>query len=178
MIGDTVNTAQRIESKAGRGQSFISEDTFRQIERSVAAVKLPAVEVKNKSGTVQMYSVRAVTPPTGYAGVLASVPTQVIEGDRIAEGLFVWAKQDGNRLVLELCADRAPKEFAQIEINLRVQEKPELPTLSGIVVASHKVEGPGSALVAIENPPPETLALFTPGTVVAAGITAEEVVRR
>ena len=58
VIGDAVNTAQRIESTAGHGQVFVSEATHKQVRKQVSAVKLPPVEVKNKSGLVQMYSIR------------------------------------------------------------------------------------------------------------------------
>ncbi len=178
VIGDSVNLAQRIESKAGRGQVFISYDTFREVKRSVAAVELPEVGVKGRSGPVKMYSVRAVAPPSAGEGILANLPVRVIVGDKVADGLVVWAKPERKRLLAEICASAVPEEGTSVELGPCVQEKPGLANFTANVLAARAVDGPGSALVEIVSPTKELTSILSPGMVVRADITAEEVVRR
>ena len=59
-----------------------------------------------------------------------------------------------------------------------MQEKPELANVTAHVLAARAVDGPGSALVEIVSPTKELTSILSPGKVVRADITAEEVVRR
>jgi adenylate cyclase len=178
VIGDSVNTAQRIESKAGRTQVFISGSSYEEVAPSVGAIKLPAVEVKNKSGLVQMYSIRAVCAPGGLAGILTSLPvTYAGPSGAQTDGLIVWAKPDAGKLLIELCATEVPAVGAEVELDIRVQEKPSLQDVAGRVVAARSVQGPGSALLEVASPSKALMGLISPGSVLPADITAAQVVR-
>jgi class 3 adenylate cyclase len=178
VIGDAVNTAQRIESKAGRGQVFVSDATFKQVKKQVAAVKLPPVEVKNKAGLVQMYSIRCTKPADGAEGVVTNLQVSVTGGGaKAAEGLVVWAIPDKRRTIVDLCSAAVPSQGSELSLQFKLAERPDLPTITGRVVAARKTRGPGSAMVEIPNCPKDILQLVTPGHVVAADITADQVVR-
>jgi class 3 adenylate cyclase len=58
VIGDTVNTAQRLQSVAGPGQIIINEQCFQNIKESFHCVKLSEVNLKNKELPVTIYNVK------------------------------------------------------------------------------------------------------------------------
>ncbi len=60
VLGDTVNTAQRIESRACYNQVLVSESTLAVYSDRVTALSLPAVKMKNKAEPVNTYSVRGL----------------------------------------------------------------------------------------------------------------------
>lgn len=57
VIGDTVNTAQRLQSAAKPGQILIAEDDYLQIRESFECQELGPLQVKNKSVTLRTYQV-------------------------------------------------------------------------------------------------------------------------
>jgi adenylate cyclase len=57
VIGDTVNTAQRLQSKAEPGQIVISEKSYEQIKQFFNCRKIGAVSMKNKSLPVTIFEV-------------------------------------------------------------------------------------------------------------------------
>jgi len=57
VIGDTVNTAQRLQSKAEPGQIVISEKSYEQIKQFFNCRKIGEVNMKNKSGSMKIYEV-------------------------------------------------------------------------------------------------------------------------
>lgn len=59
-IGDTVNTASRIEGKAGRGELLISEDVYKILEGRIVADYKEAMELKGKKEPVNVYSVTGI----------------------------------------------------------------------------------------------------------------------
>ena len=60
LIGDDVNLAARIESLAGRWQTFISASTYDAVADDVGAIQLPPVSVKGKKEPITIYSIRLV----------------------------------------------------------------------------------------------------------------------
>lgn len=56
-IGDTVNTASRIEGKSGRGELLISEDVFKALEGRIEAEFKEDMTLKGKANTVPVYKV-------------------------------------------------------------------------------------------------------------------------
>lgn len=99
VLGDAVNLAQRVESKAGRGTVYISEPTYERGERKVLACRLKPAAVKGKRAEVTIYSVRGV--PEGEAGLyLMCMPFQVTQGGKRYEGLLTKAKYQGDGRVL------------------------------------------------------------------------------
>lgn len=59
VIGDTVNMASRLCSKACDGQIIITEEIYRTVEHLIVADELPPVQLKGKSGFYNIYSVKA-----------------------------------------------------------------------------------------------------------------------
>jgi adenylate cyclase len=57
VIGDTVNFASRLCSKASDGQVLISDDIYSLVAQFVEVETLAPVEVKGKTGTYSLYSV-------------------------------------------------------------------------------------------------------------------------
>jgi class 3 adenylate cyclase/FixJ family two-component response regulator len=57
VIGDTVNTAQRIQGKAGSSQIVITEESYEKVKQSFECVKLGNATLKNKEGEIVLYEV-------------------------------------------------------------------------------------------------------------------------
>ena len=55
-IGDTVNTAARLESNAKRGQVLVSEEVYQHVKDRVTAEPIGAIPLKGKSKSVFVYS--------------------------------------------------------------------------------------------------------------------------
>ena len=60
-IGDTVNTAARLEANAGRGQVLISEDVYEHVKGRVTADPIGAIPLKGKSKSVFVYSLTGLS---------------------------------------------------------------------------------------------------------------------
>ena len=57
MIGDVVNTAQRLQAAAAPGQIIINETAHEKIKESFNCVKVSEVTLKNKVKPVTIYNV-------------------------------------------------------------------------------------------------------------------------
>ncbi|MEO5892361.1 MAG: adenylate/guanylate cyclase domain-containing protein [Ferruginibacter sp.] len=57
VIGDTVNTAQRLQSIAGPGQIIISEQAYDKVKESFNCRSAGEVKVKNKANSMNIYEV-------------------------------------------------------------------------------------------------------------------------
>jgi adenylate cyclase len=60
VIGDTVNTAARLESNAGKGQILISDATYQLVKDHIEVTDLGEIHVKNKEQGIHVYSVEKV----------------------------------------------------------------------------------------------------------------------
>lgn len=60
-IGDTVNTAARLESNAGPGQILISKDVYEAVKDRVAVTPIGEIPLKGKSNGVFVYQIDNVT---------------------------------------------------------------------------------------------------------------------
>jgi adenylate cyclase len=60
VIGDTVNLAARLEPKAKPGGILISDATYQLVKDIVQAEKLSAIEVKGRTGQVEVYAVQEI----------------------------------------------------------------------------------------------------------------------
>ena len=65
VLGDTVNTASRVQAVANPGQILVGPGARRAIGDGVVAVKMPPVRVKNKAEPVQTFSVRGLRRSDG-----------------------------------------------------------------------------------------------------------------
>ncbi|MCL2227588.1 MAG: adenylate/guanylate cyclase domain-containing protein [Oscillospiraceae bacterium] len=59
-IGDSINTAARLEASAGKGQIIISNSTYNLVKQYVEVCNLGVIMVKNKNVGIQIYSVENV----------------------------------------------------------------------------------------------------------------------
>jgi adenylate cyclase len=59
-IGDTVNTASRMCSLAGKGELIITENTYKLVKDKIKAKKLDPVKVKGKEKPLQVYLVEKI----------------------------------------------------------------------------------------------------------------------
>ena len=57
IIGDVVNTAARLQSKAEPGQIVINEESFEKVKESFHCEKLGEVSMKNKAEPMVIYQV-------------------------------------------------------------------------------------------------------------------------
>jgi len=57
VIGDIVNTAQRLQSAANPGQIVISEDAYKEVKESFKCQNFGEINVKNKSNPIVVYNV-------------------------------------------------------------------------------------------------------------------------
>lgn len=57
VIGDVVNTAQRLQSAAKEGQIIISESSYEKVKESFSCKKVGEINLKNKSSQVVAYEV-------------------------------------------------------------------------------------------------------------------------
>ncbi|MGN0674526.1 MAG: adenylate/guanylate cyclase domain-containing protein, partial [Oscillospiraceae bacterium] len=60
-IGDTVNTAARLEANAKRGQVLISESVYEQVKDRITADPVGEIPLKGKSKGVFVYSLTGIT---------------------------------------------------------------------------------------------------------------------
>ena len=60
-IGDTVNTAARLEANAKRGQVLISEYVYEQVKDRVTVEPIGEIPLKGKSKGVFVYSLTGIT---------------------------------------------------------------------------------------------------------------------
>ena len=59
-IGDTVNTAARLESNAEKGQIILSDATYQLVKDKVEVVDLGILNVKNKKVGIQIYNLEGI----------------------------------------------------------------------------------------------------------------------
>jgi class 3 adenylate cyclase len=59
VIGDTVNTAQRLQSVAQAGQIVVAEDDFQKIKESFSCNEIDRILLKNKINSIVVYEVVA-----------------------------------------------------------------------------------------------------------------------
>lgn len=64
-IGDTVNTAARLESRAGAGEVIISEEVYRRLEGRILSDCLGPVKLKGKAEEVIIYRVLGIMEQNG-----------------------------------------------------------------------------------------------------------------
>jgi len=60
VVGDAVNTAQRLEASAGPGMSLLSRATWNELRGAGIGLLMPPLKVKNKSEPIACYSLRGM----------------------------------------------------------------------------------------------------------------------
>ncbi len=92
VLGDSVNTAQRIGAVACTDQVLISASTWQALNERGFGVRMPPLEVKNRREPVQCYSLRALAME--HDEVLMFVPVRAGDATgylirRLADGAFI-----------------------------------------------------------------------------------------
>jgi adenylate cyclase len=57
-IGDTVNTASRMQSAAGAGEVVISPTTLKQVKGNVKVIKKETIKVKGKEKPIIVFKIK------------------------------------------------------------------------------------------------------------------------
>lgn len=65
LLGDTVNTASRIEHHALKEQVLVSQATWEALSGSAFGIKMPPVNVRNKSEALSLYTLRGLARDAG-----------------------------------------------------------------------------------------------------------------
>ncbi|MCS6971337.1 MAG: adenylate/guanylate cyclase domain-containing protein [Planctomycetota bacterium] len=65
LLGDTVNTASRIEHHAVREQVLVSQATWRELGGAGHGLRMPPISVRNKAEPLQLYSLRGLARDGG-----------------------------------------------------------------------------------------------------------------
>lgn len=60
-IGDTVNTAARLEANAPRGEVYISEDVYERLKDRIDVERVGEIPLKGKSKSVMVYSLNGIS---------------------------------------------------------------------------------------------------------------------
>jgi adenylate cyclase len=68
VVGDVVNTAQRLMSNAAGGQILIAESTAKKLGKGFDLERLPELKVKGRSEAVPVFSVRWAAKPVAATG--------------------------------------------------------------------------------------------------------------
>ena len=132
VVGDTVNTAARLQQTAGPGQVFVGAATHTATKRVFDYAPLPPLSVKGKQGTLVAYECLRELPRPARTGpgasarligrdedlaVLRAHVDRVVYG---AGGLVVVEGEAGlgkSRLVTEAGQDRAPDRLRWLQGN-------------------------------------------------------------
>jgi len=144
VIGDTVNTAQRVESQGFRGCVVVSEATFGQLP-GAGAYAFPPVQVKNRVEPVRIFSVRTLR---AQAETVAALPGLVDTGDGPVRAIVAKVSQRGEQTRVTLHAASSPATGVSVEF---VAELPEAPGLDvrfrgRVASSSPLIDSPGRSL--------------------------------
>jgi len=98
VVGDTVNTAQRIEAMAGRTQTLVGASTWRQLEGRGFGLRMPPCQVKNKADPLELFSLRGLRVDQDEVVLHLPVRTGDHEGvliRRLGDSTFVVLHPEG-----------------------------------------------------------------------------------
>lgn len=151
VIGDNVNLAQRVESKAGRGMVLCSETTFARCDGKVLGVKLKPVPLKGKAKTVTTYVIRGIDQSSSASGsvFMTSLPVAVNRWSETCDrGLLVKVKlqPDGTALGLILFTKKPGEAGARVPIEFYAPELPKF-TVELLVQGDVKIQAPHGCCV-------------------------------
>ena len=129
VIGDDVNLAQRVESKAGRGMVLITQSTYERSDNKLLVAKLKPVALKGKALPVVTFSVRGIQQDSSSGGrvFMTSLPCAIggWREEDCLRGLLVKVKilGPGKALGLILFHDR-PEPVGPMELEFYAPEMP------------------------------------------------------
>jgi hypothetical protein len=208
VIGDGVNLASRMESSAGRFQTFVSQQTCLEILDRVFAIRMPDFPAKNVDKPVAVLSVRGIVPPGGVTPedgvfrveqVLFSVPCRLTpvaaaNGPSVDAMLVQLRPGRTGDAKLVLMIERPLAANTEVVIAWQVPEKPSLPEVPGFVERCWQPPGRSGAgprtiadttltlepgtLLVHVMILPAEIAEWGPGVLVASDLTSHEQIVR
>jgi adenylate cyclase len=126
VIGDDVNLAQRVESKAGRGMVLITTSCWEKSKHALIAALLKPVGLKGKAKPVVTYSVRGVLQQSSSGTVyMTSLPCALDAWAPVCKrGLLVKVKVMGNGQALGLVLFHETPPPGQLNLQFYAPEMP------------------------------------------------------
>ena len=124
VLGDTVNTAQRLESTAGRKQILVSIGTWTELKGTGYGIAMPPLLVKNKAEPMQTFSLRGVAVEGGEIALhlpVANAAGKAVIIRRLADKTFLILHPAD----LDLCAGplrTAIAEWPAVDLGTPVME--------------------------------------------------------
>jgi class 3 adenylate cyclase len=133
VIGDNVNLAQRIESRASRWQVLASEQTWEPAQESCIAIKLPPAQVKGKSQPVQIYSIRGILGTVRE--LILTIPVDLTFGEETEPlgGFICGFRIEQQELILSLPGHCCHESGSRFRCELVIPELSRRMVLSGRV---------------------------------------------
>ncbi|HEY2773684.1 MAG TPA: adenylate/guanylate cyclase domain-containing protein [Candidatus Binatia bacterium] len=126
VVGDAVNTAQRLEAAAGRGQVLVSARTWEELGGLGIGVAMPPLKARNKAKALATYSLRGLRGDNDE--ILLHIPLRIGAG----RGWLIRLLDDGTFIVLHPQKSN-PSEHAV------ATEMPEWPTMELGLGKTHAV---------------------------------------
>lgn len=143
VIGSDVNMAQRVESKATRGQVYISDTTFAPLQGACVALRLPPTCIKGRCDPMTIYSIRGLRSLDSPDLIEISMPVEVKAsgGGYDPYGLFVrfvpTGKTSGD-FVLHSAQDLPVDE--RTNCRLLLPEYQDFPIIEGMVCETRELQ--------------------------------------
>jgi len=107
MMGDTVNTASRLEGAAGAGQILVSRDTYRLAHEAFTFAALEPITVKGKREPLPVYELRRAKLVPGKSRGLSHLPSVFVGREKELETLRAVARElrEGQGRVITLVGE-------------------------------------------------------------------------
>ncbi|MCX6985378.1 MAG: FHA domain-containing protein [Lentisphaerae bacterium] len=178
IIGDNVNLAQRIESLASRWQVFVAEHTYKPAASRCSAIKLPRAQVKGKTATIQIYSIRGIRDTDG--NMLLNIPVTVIgdKGTSAGQGMLFECRTENNTLNIMLSSNVSVRKGANVTLEFNIPEMGETIRMISEALDVKSCEGSAAYDVTLGNcSGKEALAFFKPGFCMESNKTWDQMKR-
>lgn len=178
VIGDNVNLAQRIESLASRWQVFVAEHTYRPATSSCSAIKLPPAQVKGKTSSIQIYSIRGIRNSDGI--MLLNIPVHILgdTGANIGAGMLTECRTANNDLDLVLSSNVPVQKGAKLTVEFDIPELDGTIRMDSKVIAAESCDETTAYNVALGNcSGKEALSFFKPGFCIESKKTWDQMKR-
>jgi len=145
VIGDAVNLSARLESIAGRAQTFVGELCWEEIKDVSFCIRMPDCPLKNVEKPKPVYSVRGIIPhgvgtsaPAGderaIEAMLLSLPCTLNTADsKVAAMVTQIVRHGGQGAKFVLQLERPLPTGSNVALVWDVPEKPSLPSMQGTV---------------------------------------------
>jgi hypothetical protein len=135
VIGEEVNLASRIESKAAQGMVYISQATYDAIKETTLAIKMSPVRLKGVPAPVTMYSVRGHRFVDGsdvsahHQSYYLALPVSLVLNDEKTRGFIPRRSLDETGVVFELHVKEPCPPGATLALQPYLHEFPDVAPL-------------------------------------------------